>query len=113
MNRFYGEIGYAEVAVEDVAQPGVWKEPIIERPYFGDVTRNTRQLRDDSKINSNVLTNNVISVVADAYAIQNFHAIRYIWWMGSKWEATSVDVQEHRLIITLGGVYNGPTPESE
>lgn len=105
MARFYGKVGYG-VSVETA--PGVWKDSITEIPYFGDVVKNTRQLHDGSKINDDLTVNNSISIVADAFANQNIFAIRYVEWMGGLWEVTDVQVQIPRLLLSLGGVYNGP-----
>ena len=103
MAKFYGKIGFAEnVEIEK----GVWEEKITERPYFGDVTRNIRRLRDASKVNSDVDISNEISIVADPYANENFHAMRYVVFMGSKWNIESVEVQYPRLILSIGGLYN-------
>lgn len=110
MARFSGKIGFARPAVE--TSPGVWKEPIIERSYFGDVVRNTRQLRDADKVNFDLSVGNDISIVADAYASENFFAMRYVEWAGTLWIVSNVEVQRPRLLIQLGGVYNGPTPDT-
>jgi hypothetical protein len=88
--------------------PGVWKDTIVEKPYFGDVLRNIRQLREGETANGSLSVNNSISIVADAYANQNFIAIRYVWWMGTTWTVSDVEVRSPRLLLTLGGVYNGP-----
>lgn len=111
MARFSGKIGFATPAVE--TSPGVWVEPIIEKPYFGDVNRNTRQLRDaDTSVNPDLSVGNDISIVADAYASENFFAMRYVEWSGTLWVVSHVEVQRPRLLLQLGGVYNGPTPEA-
>jgi hypothetical protein len=59
------------------------------------------------KINDNLTVDNLISIIADPFANQNFHAMRYVKWMGASWKITKVDVQRPRLILTIGGVYNG------
>jgi hypothetical protein len=87
----------------------VYADDITERKYYGDVVRNTRKLIDGTDVNSDLSVNNSISIVADAYANEHFFAIRYIRWMGSLWVVSDVDVQAPRLILRLGGVYNGPT----
>lgn len=102
--KWYGVIGFGET-VE--TKPGVWEDKITKRAYFGDVTRNTRMLQSGGQVNDNINVSNLISVVADPYANQNFHSIRYIEFMGTKWKVSSVDVQYPRLILTVGGVYNG------
>lgn len=101
--KYYGQIGYAET-VE--LSPGVWGEQITERTYYGDVTRNNRRLQDSGQVNDNVTVSNEISVIADPYACHNFHAIRYLTFMVSKWKVSNVDVQYPRLILSIGGLYN-------
>lgn len=108
MARFFGSVGYAGEQVE--MAPGVWVDSIVEFPYYGDVLRNSRRLTADQKVNFDLSINNSISIVADAYAMENFQAIRYAQWNGSLWIVTSVEVQRPRLVLELGGVYNGPTP---
>lgn len=101
--KYYGQIGYAET-IE--TSPGVWTEQITERTYYGDVTRNNRRLQDSDRVNDNVTVSNEISVIADPYACSNFHSIRYLTFMGSKWKVSNVDVQYPRLILSIGGLYN-------
>ena len=109
MTRFCGNVGYGE-AVETPAESGVWKDVITVRKYYGDVLRNTRQLVEGDNLNNDLTVSNSISIVADAYAYQHFFAIRYVVWSGSLWKVTDVEVQRPRLILRLGGAYNGPTP---
>lgn len=104
MAKFYGSIGYAET---QKTKPGVWDEVITERMYYGDVNRNSRRLQSADKTNDDINVNNEISIVADPYAIQNFHAMRYAVFMDAKWKITNVEVKYPRLILTLGGLYNG------
>lgn len=104
MPKFYGVIGFAET-VE--TSPGVKKEQITERNYYGDLGRNTRRLQTTDQVNDNINIANEISIVADPYAEDNFHAMRYIEFMGAKWKITNIEVQRPRLILTVGGLYNG------
>ena len=103
MPKFYGKIGFAE-SVETA--PGVWEEPIVERNYYGEIVRNTRKLVTSNHLNDDISVNNEISIIADPYANQNFHSIRYVEFIGTAWEVNSVEVQYPRLILSLGGVYN-------
>lgn len=107
MAKFYGEVGYGET-VEDPPESGVWVDRITEKPYYGDTVRNTRQLREGEKVNDDLSVNNSISIVADPFAYENILAMRYIRWMGALWVIAEVDVQSPRLLLRLGGVYNGP-----
>lgn len=104
MAKFFGVIGYAE-SVETT--PGVWKEQITKRDYYGDFTRNARRLQTADKLNDDINIVNELSIVADPYAINNFHSMRYAEFMGTKWKINNVEVQYPRLILTLGGEYNG------
>lgn len=104
MAKFYGVIGYA---VTKETAPGVWTEEIAEQSYYGDLTRNMRQLQDSGDLNDDINVANEISIVADPYANANFHSMRYVAFMGAKWKISKVEVQYPRLILTLGGVYNG------
>ena len=105
MAKFYGEIGYAEL-VE--TSPGVWKEQIVKRNYYGDLLGNTRKLQADSdQLNDNINIANEFSIVSDPYADKHFHSMRYVEFAGVKWKITNVKVQPPRLILTAGGVYNG------
>lgn len=104
MAKFYGIIGYAE-QVETA--PGVWKDQITERNYFGDLIRNTRRLQSADQLNDDINIANEISIVADPYAYDHFHAMRYVEFAGAKWKITSVEVQYPRLLLSVGGVWNG------
>lgn len=104
MAKWFGKIGYA-ITKETV--PGVWKESIVEREYYGDVLRNTRRIQSVGKVNDDVDISNEISIVADPYANENFHAMRYVEFMGTRWKIITVDVQYPRLNLFLGGLYNG------
>lgn len=104
--KFYGVIGY--IAMGEI-RPGVWGEQITERPYYGDLTRNTRQYQTSDTLNDNLNISNEISIVADPYARENFHTMRYVEFMGAKWKISNVEVQYPRLILTVGGVYNEQT----
>lgn len=105
MAKFYGKIGYGQSVDKGV---GVYEDVITEYQYRGDVLRNTRQLKDGESVNNDISVSNSISIVADAYANANFHAMRYVEWMGSLWIVSDVEVQTPRLLLRLGGVYNGP-----
>ena len=104
MAKFYGKIGYAETTE---TTPGVWEEVITERDYYGDVIKLTRRWQSTDQLNDNLEVNNIISILADPYATKHFHAMRYVTWMSASWKITSVEVQRPRLLLTIGGVYNG------
>lgn len=108
MARFYGAVGYTndeEVAVD------VHVENPIERMYKGELLRHNRNLQKGIGLNDDVVLTNQISILADAYANNHMHTIRYVKWRGTAWKVSGVEAQPPRLILTLGGVYNGPIAE--
>lgn len=104
MAKFYGKIGFIET---QETSPGVWTETVIERNYYGDLLRNTRRWDSSEYLNDDLSISNQISIVADPYAYENFHSMKYVEFMNAKWKIGSVDVQFPRLILDIGGVYNG------
>ena len=104
MAKFYGLIGFGE-SVETA--PGVWEDRITERPYSGDVIRNTRRLQGAEQVNDNLNISNEISIVADPYAMKNFHSMRYVTYMDAKWKVSAVTVQFPRLVLTVGDLWHG------
>lgn len=109
MSKWYGIIGFG---VTEEGIPGVYTERVIERPYYGDVTRNVKKTENGEGLNKDINITNDISIVSDAYAYQNFHLMKYVIFMGARWEVRSVEVGHPRLFLSIGGVYNGPTPET-
>ncbi len=106
MARWYGLVGFG---VTEETKPGVWKEVVRDRPYYGDLIRDTRKYSTPSTLNDNLDINNQISILADAFAYDHFHTIRYVELYGARWKVSNVEVQRPRLILSVGGVYNGPT----
>lgn len=104
MAKFYGTIGYVST-VETT--PGVWTPNTVTRKYYGDLIKNSRRIQSSDNVNDDVTISNEISIVADPYANANFHTIRYAEFMGIKWKVLNVEVQYPRLLLSLGGVYNG------
>lgn len=106
MARFYGEVGFVD-SVE--TSPGVYEEQVVKQQgYYGDVIRNTRRWENTEGVNNSININNSISIVADDYAELHAYEIRYVEWKGARWNVTNVEFQRPRLILTIGGVYNGP-----
>lgn len=103
MARFYGALGF--VRSEEVT-PGVWNDIVTKKYYDGTVIQDTRRWNETEGLNSDLVIDNSISVVADPYAYQNLFAIRFVEWLGTAWKVKSVEVKRPRLILYIGGVYN-------
>lgn len=111
MSKFYGPIGYA-IPIE--TRPGFWEDNIEERMYFGDELRNSSRWAPSSDSTNDDLTIDAqLSIVADPFAMNHFHSMKYVGWMGTLWKITKVEPRYPRLILSVGGVYNGPTAAGE
>lgn len=108
MARFYGAVGYI---VETNTALDVWENKPVERMYKGDLNKIYHRLENGTDINDDVTISNEISILADAYALNHMHAIRYVKWRGTAWKITNIRDEPPRLILSLGGVYNGETAE--
>lgn len=106
MAKFYGLIGYVETTQ---IRSGVWEDTAIEKHYVGDILKNTKRWQSSGDVLDDIDLAIRVSIVADAYANENLFAIKYVKWMGAYWKVTSIDADRPRLILTIGGVYNGPT----
>lgn len=107
MAKWYGKVGYI---VDTEVRPGVWQPSPTEKNYYGDLQTNVAKWSSSGKVNDDMDVANKISIMADPYAYQHFSRIRYVEIMDALWEVKTVEVQRPRLIIQVGGVYNGPTP---
>ena len=104
MAKWCGKIGFAE-SVE--TQPGVWIEQTTERTYYGDLNKNAYNLNSQNDTTTDVKISHSISIVSDLYAEKNFPSMRYVEFMGTKWRITNIEVQYPRLLLSIGGLYNG------
>lgn len=104
MTRFYGKVGFAN---EGSLVDGVWTEGVTERSYFGDVLTEVINPQPGDKVVSDIQVSHRIEVVADAYLMDNFVRVKFVEWSGVLWVATSATIQRPRVLLTLGGVYNG------
>lgn len=104
MAKFCGIIGFVKT---EETEPGIWEEKCEERTYYGDIIRNTRNIGSTNSINGDVNINNSISIVADPFANENLQYMRYIIYKGMKVNITSVTIEYPRIILIMGGVYNG------
>jgi hypothetical protein len=107
--RVSGVIGYG---IQTKIRPGVVDDVITEVKFRGETVRPPSSGPDESsgKVNDDLKVGVTISVVAGAYHSKHVHQMRYISWQGQRWKVANVDVAHPRLIIRLGGLYNGPTP---
>ena len=106
MAKFYGEIGYV---MTTETRPGIWEKVVVEKKYTGDIGHFTRRWQNGTQVNDDIGINSQISIVADSYLLDNMHCIRYVRLKGAVWEVESIEPQYPRLLLDLGGIYNGET----
>lgn len=104
MSKWFGNIGYATTAQ---TEPGVWEKVIEEKGYYGDIINNRFLHQNSGEVNDDITLSNVVSIIADPFAYKNCANMAYVSIMGVKWKITNVEIQHPRLILTVGGVYNG------
>lgn len=102
MARFYGKVGFKFV---NETKPGVWMPQIVERKYYGDVNRIVARQETTEKVNTDLVLNNEISIVADSYAYSHYADIAYVVYMGVKWKVTAVQPTRPRLLLNIGKVW--------
>lgn len=106
MAKFRGVIGLVE---DQETAPDVYEQVAIERSYRGDFVKNSRRWSSTEHLNDNLTISNEISIVADSFLFKHIYAMRYVKFGGTAWKIESLTVQRPRIIISIGGVYNGPT----
>lgn len=104
--KFNGVVGFS-ITEETSPGSGVFEEVITTRAFVGDIIRDGRTLDGSSQVLPNVNVNNRISIVGDAYAIENLSHIRYIVWKNVAWSVKSYEISYPRIILSISGVYNG------
>lgn len=104
MARFAGLVGYV---TQEEKVPDVWSPTENPRVMKGDIIRQSSSVQNDNKVNSDISLGHRISLIGDAYAFDNYYNIKWVNIDGYKWEVISVEIQRPRIIVSLGGKYNG------
>lgn len=107
--KYFGRVGF--VVTEDQGND-VWAEKIREKKYSGDTLRLQKNKDSGEHINDGIRLNTQFSILMDSWFQDHFSSVRYIEYMGKKWDVETVDPSNYpRVLITPGGVYHGPEPE--
>lgn len=105
MAKWSGKVGYVlPVQIER----GDWSTVASERIYFGDTIRNRNKVQPvQDSTNSYVNIACDISIVADTFANENLGYMKYVEYRGRNYNITDAEVLRPRIILTIGGIYNG------
>lgn len=98
-------VGYA--TGQEETDTDVFKETYEEHQMRGDIVKLYKsEVAGDQRYDEMQL-NNQFSLVGGQFAFANFSKIRYVIYLGQKWKVTGVEVRVPRLILSVGGVWNG------
>lgn len=104
MAKFKGVVCYG---FEKEAAPGVYKmTDEVPRTYYGDWIRMSSKFSSTALVDDLTLSN-VLSILADKFANDNFGRIIYIVHNNTKWKVIAIEEKAPRLLLTIGGVYHG------
>lgn len=109
MARFHGAVGFR--IVTDNQETGMVENTVVERTYYGKVLEHTRRWQSSDVVTDDLVLANQIAITANDYAFEHSTAIAYVYYMNGRWKVTSMRVKGPELILSLGGVYNGPIPD--
>ena len=107
--KFSGEIGFVDSVMGTGERAGIWEDVPVERHYYGDILQNYRRWDKGEDILDDLTFSNKFSVLADNYIMKNQFKMKYIIWNGARLKITNVELQWPRILISVGGLYNGPT----
>ena len=107
MAKWYGKIGFADTVEQE---PGLWVLGVTERSYFGDLISNNWKRQNSGGVNDDINIAHSLSILADPYAVNHCCKMVYAEIMNERWKITNIEIQYPRLILTVGGVYNGNSP---
>ena len=86
--------------------PGVWTKRPVELPYKADELTYNKQFAAGEGKNENVELRNRYSIVMKREK-QYYTDIKYVKMGQKKWSVTAIEFLHPKMILTIGGVYNG------
>lgn len=105
MGKYHDKIGF--VIPKTVNGRTVF-EP-VEVSAYGEMTQyNFKWNSDQTQLNDQIRLNNVLSIVCKPFLIQNLTYLKYVWYQGTRWSISNVQISHPRLILNIGEAYNGP-----
>lgn len=111
--KYSGMAGVVEDSIE--ISPGIWKPAgVREIKATGDFVSSRKEfsVRSDST-NDDVTMSNTISIVMSKDLFNNLSNLRYLTVNGARYKVTSFEINRPRIVITLGGLWNGDVPGEE
>ena len=106
MAQFHDKVGF--MIEEDDQETGIPKRTAVEKPYYGRMIEPGRRFQSAENGSEDLILGNQIAITANDYAFRNASSITHVHYMGSNWKVTAIRLRPPEIILTLGGVYNGP-----
>lgn len=106
MARFHDKVGF--FYEEDDQITGIPKRTTVEKTYYGRVIEPGRRFQTVENGAEDLVLNNQIAITANDYAFAHATSITHVHYMGANWKVTAIRIKAPEIILTLGGVYNGP-----
>lgn len=111
MSKYSGHLGFFLESKED--PPGIWMPAgVVEKEAKGDVLRASRSFNTTTESsNDNLEVDNQISIIMNPYINDNLDKLRYVTLYGNRWKIKNIAINRPRLLLTIGGLYNGELPK--
>jgi hypothetical protein len=100
-------VAYIGLVSASETAPGVYTNVASEIEIRGDFIQSRQRWNEPTEINQDVKLEHRISFVASQSVTQQIQNIRYVKIADVKWSVTTITTQPPRLVLALGGVYNG------
>lgn len=110
MNRFFGKIGFCYQESEEGSD--IVTERVVLKTYRGDLLKSNRKWETAEQIIDQFNISNRVSIMADPYSLDNLYAIKFVILHGKAWKITDAEIQYPRIILSIGGLWNGPVDET-
>lgn len=106
MAKFYGNITFS-ITEPRSDRPSIYEEHPTDVLYYGEIHSNRRRYYTNNKTNDDIEITQELSILSDDFAIKHCSEIKAVEIEGVKWKVESIDIRYPRLILSIGGVYNG------
>lgn len=104
MNKFAGYVGFV---LDTEIKPGVTMPVAVEKFYKGEVNNQYRRWDQPTEVMDKLNLSEEITIVTNSYLLENIGAIRYVVRHGTRWAVKSIGIKTPKIVLTLGGEYNG------
>lgn len=103
MAKWHGKIGFS-TQVE--TEPSVYEQQIVEKSYYGEMTKASRRWVIRNEINDDLNISNILIIYADPYATDHFGDMTYVVYLNKKWKIQDASFDYPKITLSLGGLYN-------